>query len=124
MSAVDPNATAALLQRRLEAIDAALVELAARSAPVELDQTLQGRLSRLDAMGQQQMAQASSAHLRQERLRIEAALARIDGGRYGLCCRCGEAIAAERLRAEPSAALCLDCLDEVQSARRDQARAR
>ena len=40
---------------------------------------------------------------------VDAALARIDGGTFGTCRRCGNPIAAERLDALPWAALCIDC---------------
>jgi DnaK suppressor protein len=39
---------------------------------------------------------------------IDAALARIDDGTYGICVACGRPIAEERLAAVPYAALCLD----------------
>jgi DnaK suppressor protein len=40
---------------------------------------------------------------------IDAALGRIAEGTYGLCERCGQEIAQERLRAIPYATLCIDC---------------
>jgi RNA polymerase-binding protein DksA len=40
---------------------------------------------------------------------IEAALGRIDDGTFGACARCGNAIAAERLEAMPSATKCIEC---------------
>ena len=40
---------------------------------------------------------------------VDAALARLDAGTYGLCESCGKPIAPERLEALPSAALCIDC---------------
>jgi RNA polymerase-binding protein DksA len=39
---------------------------------------------------------------------IDAALARIDAGTYGVCERCGRPIAEERLEALPWATLCID----------------
>ncbi len=39
---------------------------------------------------------------------IDAALARIDEGTYGLCVRCGKPIGQERLEALPWATLCID----------------
>jgi DnaK suppressor protein len=39
---------------------------------------------------------------------VERALARIDDGTYGTCERCGKPIGEDRLRARPSAALCID----------------
>jgi DnaK suppressor protein len=39
---------------------------------------------------------------------IERALARIDEGTYGICERCGQPIAEERLLAKPAATLCIE----------------
>jgi RNA polymerase-binding transcription factor len=43
---------------------------------------------------------------------IDAALARIDAGTYGICVNCGRPIAPERLEAMPWATLCIDCKRE------------
>lgn len=40
---------------------------------------------------------------------IDAALARIDDGRYGGCADCGVDIPVERLRVQPTALRCIDC---------------
>jgi RNA polymerase-binding protein DksA len=40
---------------------------------------------------------------------INAALARIDNGTYGVCQRCGNPIVEERLEALPWATLCIEC---------------
>jgi RNA polymerase-binding protein DksA len=45
----------------------------------------------------------------QEIASMRRALGRIDDKTYGICVRCGEAIAPERLAARPEAALCIDC---------------
>jgi len=39
---------------------------------------------------------------------IEAALERIEQGRYGVCVRCGGSIPPERLEAHPWASLCIE----------------
>jgi len=39
---------------------------------------------------------------------VERALARIEDGTYGTCERCGKPIGEDRLRARPSATLCID----------------
>ncbi len=44
-----------------------------------------------------------------ERQRIMAALRRMSEGSYGLCLRCGDPIAPERLNAVPEAPLCRHC---------------
>jgi RNA polymerase-binding transcription factor DksA len=40
---------------------------------------------------------------------VEDALARLDAGTFGMCTRCGNPIAPERLEAIPWAPLCIDC---------------
>ena len=40
---------------------------------------------------------------------VEQALGKMEAGTYGLCERCGQQIAEERLRAIPHATLCIDC---------------
>lgn len=78
-------------------------------APVELDQTRVGRLSRMDALQGQEMAKAKFARRSQELQKIAAALRRFDDDTYGLCLRCGDEIAEGRLRADPATPLCYVC---------------
>ena len=79
------------------------------AAVVELDQTRQGRVSRIDAIQQQAMAQASQESGRQRLAAIDAALARVEKGSYGDCEECGEPISPARLAARPEARLCIEC---------------
>ena len=81
-------------------------------APVELDQTMQGRLSRMDAMQGQAMAQATDARRRRQIAALKAALARIDSKEFGECLECGEPIAEARLKSNPAITLCIDCASE------------
>lgn len=78
-------------------------------AVVELDQTKVGRLSRMDAMQGQAMARETARRRELELKRIAAALARLDEGEYGYCVRCGELIAAGRLKSDPAAPTCIRC---------------
>lgn len=48
------------------------------------------------------------AVVEQQRVDVQAALARVDAGTYGTCTVCGRPIGAERLEARPEAALCID----------------
>ena len=107
--------------KRAEVVETlAALDLADR--PVQLDQSRQGRLSRMDAMTQQEMAKAGRAHLALELRRIEAALARADAATYGLCCRCHAAIDPPRLEADPAAPFCMDCVEEIAEERAEQGR--
>jgi DnaK suppressor protein len=79
------------------------------NAPVELDQVSVGRLSRMDAMQQQAMAQAAERARRRDLVRIEMAERRIAEGEYGYCTQCGEEIAEKRLEIDPMAERCINC---------------
>src|SRR3954452_21032138 len=57
----------------------------------------------------QQRDLALRDHEKVQPRRVEQALASLDGGSYGRCASCGEAIATERLAAIPWVALCIDC---------------
>ena len=98
------------------ALEARLGELESEDAAnadsrdtVELQQDSVGRLSRMDALQQQAMAQAQVRRRETERKRIESALARIEEGEWGYCMTCGEEIAEKRLRHDPSVPLCVKC---------------
>jgi len=58
-------------------------------------------------------AQAMRAQSEQHILEIDRALMRLDAGTYGLCTRCGNAIAVGRLQVRPQAALCIRCAETV-----------
>ena len=76
---------------------------------VALDQQAVGRLSRMDAIQQQAMAQATRARRDAERTRLKGALARIGAGEFGYCEDCGEVIAPGRLRLDPCVTRCVSC---------------
>lgn len=106
---IDPeDARRALLARRREIVDLSAMARDARSV-VSLDQQSVGRLSRMDALQGQAMAQASERQRVAELARIDAAVQRIDAGTYGDCLSCGEEIAPGRLEADPAASLCIAC---------------
>ncbi|MBS8226719.1 TraR/DksA family transcriptional regulator [Vannielia litorea] len=76
---------------------------------VKLDQQAVGRLSRMDALQSQAMAQAASRLRAGEERRVRAALVRIKEGEYGYCAECGESIALARIEHDPAVALCISC---------------
>ena len=109
--AIDLAALRATLEARLTALEHEGASAAEDRKPVELDQQSVGRLSRMDSMQVQAMAQATEQRRQLERQRIRAALARIDDEEYGQCVDCGDVIGAGRLAADPLAARCLACAD-------------
>lgn len=101
------------LGRRLVELREALQDSADAQRAVALDQTSVGRLSRMDALQQQATRLTLRDGLQRERRRVEAALARIGAGRYGICCACEHPLSPERLKADPAAPFCMDCEVEI-----------
>lgn len=82
------------------------------TATVVLDQSSVGRLSRMDALQQQAMAQTTRQRAETALRRIEAALRRCEDGSYGYCLECDEPINERRLELDPAAAFCIACAEE------------
>jgi DnaK suppressor protein len=74
-----------------------------------LDQTAVGRLSRMDALMNQGLAQGSDARTVKELALVEEALARIEAGTYGFCQTCTHPIPYDRLAVLPETRNCTRC---------------
>ncbi len=101
----------------LQTLRAQLAEMlrdgAGLAGTVELDQSRMGRVSRIDALQQQKMAQATLARHAVRMERVTIALERFaDPEIYGTCPDCGDDIGYRRLRAAPDAIFCVECASE------------
>jgi DnaK suppressor protein len=96
-------------------------ELAAAAADtdadsiVELDQTRVGRLSRMDAMQAQAMAQESGRRREAMLAAIELALLRVDADEYGDCMDCDEPVNPKRLDFDPTVRRCIKCAGKAEN---------
>ena len=96
------------LELLAEEIRSAMESSKEDSGVVELDTSI-GRLSRMDAMQNQQMALELRRRQEQQLQRIANALKRMDKGTYGLCGKCKQPIAEERLEVSPDVVMCVGC---------------
>jgi RNA polymerase-binding transcription factor DksA len=86
----------------------------------EARQALLKRRSRLQARSVEAGARAAgpagtlSEQECQEIQAIDEALARMEGGEFGQCARCGGAIGRHRMRAVPEARYCMTCSTRVE----------
>lgn len=104
------KATLRLESRKRELEDLSDLSQEARST-VELDQQSVGRLSRMDAMQQQAMNQATERTRQRDLNRIRSAYSRMRDDEYGYCSECGEEIPDGRLAIDPMAERCIKCAD-------------
>jgi DnaK suppressor protein len=76
---------------------------------VTLDQTAVGRVSRIDSLQNQGIAQGLRERETVRLAQIQQALERLSEGTYGSCTACGGNIAFERLFVFPESAVCAAC---------------
>ena len=106
MSPTDLAEIKSLLEADLKRLER---QVAQKLGPVELDQTSVGRLSRMDALMNQGLAQASEMRAVEELRLVEDALERIENGTYGICNSCKRPIDVDRLKVLPEVRDCADC---------------
>lgn len=80
---------------------------------VELDQSKIGRLSRMDAMQQQKMAEANLQKAAEKLVRYRNVLQMLEQetDEFGYCVQCDELIPFKRLCLRPESRICVPCLN-------------
>ena len=106
------------LQQMLETLQNDLENLLDISADagstVTLDQSKVGRLSRMDALQHQAMAQANRVGHSNRLVQVKQALNLMADGDYGYCESCGEIIPIERLLIKPESNYCIACQSKLE----------
>ncbi len=97
-----------ILLKRKENLLEALEEIKASARPVDLNDPI-GRLSRMDAIQQQQMALNAKKQIEINLDLVEQAIERFKKNEYGICLSCEGPIEEKRLIARPEAPFCTKC---------------
>lgn len=97
------------LERELAELNDLRDGAAEERRPVELDQQSVGRLSRMDALQVQAMANAVETRRQSRAAQLRAALKRLDEDEYGYCVGCGDDIPVKRLETDLTIARCVNC---------------
>lgn len=111
MTAADKAALERYIAEATTQTRSEIEQLEQKLAPVEPDCSL-GRLTRMEAMGEQQVYQQTLEEARRRLNRLQFALTRIDSETFGICESCEEPIAIERLKIMPETTLCVSCANE------------
>ena len=97
------------IERELARLERSMQTTADAARPVELDQAAVGRLSRADAMQNQQLSVHLHDREQARRAQLLDALRRMELGTYGTCGGCGGTIPFGRLLVFPEARVCAVC---------------
>jgi DnaK suppressor protein len=118
MSSLTDEQLARYRERLEEARDTAIAVLGRTVddvKPIEASGSAIGRVTRIDAIQMQGMAQMSRAQLELRLAKIRNALAALDAGTYGTCRYCKGRIDHSRLEALPEAPFCLPCQESFEA---------
>ncbi len=114
MDKTQMDAMRARLEEEKAALERELAEYGADAhggcSPVAVDE---GFADSGQVAAQQSQSMTMIDQLRRTHEDVDAALARIEEGNYGICEGCGREIPIERLEARPTARLCVTCKQEV-----------
>ena len=97
------------IQAQLIVLDEQLAMTGQSAKVVELDQALVGRVSRIDAIQQQKIAEAGHARALLQLSKLNKAIVLLDSEDYGYCLECGEDIGFARLQIKPESSFCVGC---------------
>jgi len=97
-----------LLQDSLSEVEGYLKSSEDAAAAVSPDKGL-GRLSRMEAMQDQQLVMEMRRRKKRQLAEIKSALSRLEMDNFGVCIFCGAEISSERLDVTPETQTCIRC---------------
>lgn len=97
------------IERQLRKLERSMAVTDEAMKPVVLDQTVVGRLSRIDSLQNQGMTRNLRDRERTRLAQLANALQRLERGTLGVCESCGAPIGFERLLLFPEGVTCATC---------------
>jgi DnaK suppressor protein len=108
MIPADQNKYQKYLEEALHEVRKYLESSEDAAAAVAPDKGL-GRLSRMEAMQDQQLVMEMRRRKKRQLVEIKLAISRLEMGNYGTCVFCGKEISPERLEVAPEVQTCMSC---------------
>ena len=99
------------IEEAIEGQKILIASLAETSKPVAPDNAI-GRLSRMEALNDRAVSEASLNAARHKLSRLENALGKVDQPDFGLCVSCDTPIPPGRIVLMPEATLCVPCAEK------------
>jgi len=97
-----------IIQENIAALKDQILTLEEKTKPIAPDCSL-GRLTRLEAMGEQDVANKVLDEARLRLTRLKNAMGRIDKPMFGICIECDEDIGFGRMSVRPESVRCVAC---------------
>ena len=97
-----------IIEKNIYTLKDQIASLEEKVKPITPDCSL-GRLTRLEAMGEQHVNNKILDESKLRLSRLTNALSRIDKPMFGICIECEEAIGMGRMRIRPESVRCVEC---------------
>ena len=97
-----------IIHSEIDKLKKKLEDIKLFTAPVEPDCAI-GRISRMDAINNKSIFEASERNIRSRLSQLDQALKMTNDRDFGLCIKCRKSIAIERLRLKPEIRVCASC---------------
>jgi DnaK suppressor protein len=110
MTQEEKNEIRQKIEADIQTLKAQILALEEKSRPISPDCSL-GRLTRLEAMGEQHVNNKILDESRLRLTRLKNALLRIDKPMFGICIECEEEIGFGRMSIRPESVRCVSCAD-------------
>ena len=85
-----------------------IIELEDQTKPISPENSL-GRISRMDAINNKSVVEASLRHAKDKHKKLEIALDQIDDKSFGICVQCKQPIPEGRIMLMPHVKKCVNC---------------
>jgi DnaK suppressor protein len=99
------------IEEEIEAQKTLIASLSETSKPVAPDNAV-GRLSRMEALSDRAVSEATLNAARSKLSRLETALGKIDQPDFGICVGCDNPIPSGRILLMPEATFCVPCAEK------------
>lgn len=99
------------IKEKIKSVKNDIISYAALSKPVSPDSSI-GRLTRIEAISNKSINEASLNKAKNRLLKLESAIKMIDDPDFGYCYECEEPIPFARLMLVPESVYCVKCAEE------------
>jgi DnaK suppressor protein len=97
-----------LILKTIQDVSDEISNIKETTKPISPDNAI-GRLSRMEALNEKSINEASQRNLELRLLLLNQALKRLGDGEFGECLLCEEEISEKRLKVMPEATQCISC---------------
>ena len=108
MEKLNKSEIRSMIKREIQKTENQVAEYKELTKPIEPENSI-GRISRMDAINNKSVTEASLRQAEEKLRNLERVLSRLGTKDFGICIRCGKSIPEARILYRPESLSCVDC---------------